>query len=192
MSSSQRSDKRRVATPAETTPGFERLYATVLTLSRTQAINAVGYQDADDIAQEMGMEVWSRWARDPHCFDDEAGLAAFVRVGVRRRVIERARQSQRLGVRQSAYEAARASAAPAWMNPGRAIEEEELADCVEAAVAAMPRQRRETFMGVRESESTYAEYATAHAMQPHAVAQNMSRAMQELRAAVTRYWKEGR
>lgn len=74
--------------------------------------------------------------------------------------------------------------APIHQQPDASTELGELERAIQRAIAALPPKRREIFLLARASELTYAQIAEALGVSTQTVANQMSRALRDLRAAL--------
>src|SRR5262245_38125518 len=119
-----------------------RLYEDILVRAMRYAERVVPRDQAFEIAHDVAVEMLRR---PP---DRLTGTMLYLRVTSRLRNLWRA--NQRRAATDRAYLEMRAAHAPAWAEPGSALEAEELADRIDEVLSRMPRGMRDAFLLVRD------------------------------------------
>ena len=132
--------------------------------------------EAEDVAQEAFVRIWERRER----WTGGSARAVLFRIG-RNLALDRGR---RRAVRRRWAEEARQDPAPSPPTPADELAATELRGRVAGAVEALPERRREVFRLVRLQGLTYAEVAEILGVSAQTVANQMSMALRDLRAAV--------
>jgi RNA polymerase sigma-70 factor (ECF subfamily) len=144
---------------------------------RTRSID-----EAQDVAQEAFVRLWERredWTAG-------SARALLFRIGA-----NAAADSRRRGNVRSRWREAGADGNPIGKEPAtpeQVVESSEARVRVLRALDALPRKRREVFELVRIEELSYREVAEVLGLAPQTVANHMSLALRDLRAALADLW----
>lgn len=136
---------------------------------------------AEDVAQEVFVRLWER----REAWDRDGSLRALLFRLARNLAVDEIRRGS--ARRRAGERAPRATDPP---TPYACLEREELARAVARAVDALPERRREVFVLVRYHGLSYRETADALALSPQTVANHLSLALADLRAALGPYYYE--
>lgn len=139
-----------------------------------------GQDQAEDIVQEAFVKLWSR--RDT--WRQEETLTPVLYRVTRNLALNETRR--RANFRRWAKKLRRSEEDPR-LPPHRRMQQEDLAAAVRRAVADLPERRREIFQLVRMHRMTYREAGKVLGISPQSVANQMSRAMVDLREALEPY-----
>jgi RNA polymerase sigma-70 factor, ECF subfamily len=139
-------------------------------------------EEARDVVQEVFLSLWNRCAT----LALDKPLASYLYAATRRASLAIQRHARVVG-RWEAEESAALVAAPrVERNAGEGIAEaDELAGRIRLTVARMPPRMREIFQLSREQGLSHAEIAATLGLSSKTVAEQILRALQLLRAAVT-------
>jgi RNA polymerase sigma-70 factor (ECF subfamily) len=111
-----------------------------------------------DLAQDVVLECLTE-IRAGHWRRDSAPLAAIVRNKVRRRGIDELRRRRRAEKREAEFARERLESTPTWMSPDGELEERELEELREQALASLPPACRRAYELVRDKGMSYEEAA---------------------------------
>lgn len=136
-------------------------------------------EEAEDAAQEAFVRLWEHRER----WSGSSARAVLFRIG-RNRMLDRRRRST---VRRRHREEAAREGGARPTTPVEDLAARELRARVETAVAELPERRREIFRLVRQRGLRYAEVAEVLELSPQTVANQMSRALHELRRALSEH-----
>jgi len=134
---------------------------------------------AEDVAQEVFVRLWER-RRRLKLEGSVRGL--LIRIARNVSLDELRRRSARSRAESRALEALPSESREAD------CEADELAGVIARAIEALPRRRREVFLLVRHHGLSYAEVADALELAPQTVANHMSMALADLRAALAPHY----
>lgn len=137
---------------------------------------------AEDVVQEVFIRLWMRRGE----LRMEGSFRAFLYTLARNAAIDERRRS---GRREAVSAKADPPAVP--VSPMAGAEAAEIQAVAETAIAAMPPRRREVFRLARAEGLSYREIAEVMAVSPQTVANQMSRALTELHAALDPVIREG-
>lgn len=129
-----------------------------------------------DVAQEVFVLIWEqrvRWRPTGSVRAYLYGLARNIALNQRRSIRARGRASER--VRAQFEERQRIP------SPLELVEQGEERDAIEHAIAMLPKRRREVFLLIRVHGASYREAAEILGVSPQTIANQMSRALAELR-----------
>jgi RNA polymerase sigma factor (sigma-70 family) len=114
-------------------------------------------------------------------------IDAFVHRLVVNRLRDVLRARQRRTATEEAYFNERTAVAPAWTQPGAALEAEDLRRVIEATIAVMPPATQRVFSLIRRDQRTYKEVAAELGVGVGTVHSHLSHANSMLRQAVADY-----
>jgi len=134
-----------------------------------------GAGDPEDMVQTAFVRFWSR----RHSLDEEGSLRSLLYTIVRNASLDELRKRTR---REDAHRSATPPASP--RSPYEDVQGAELHRLAAAAVARLPDRRREVFRLAREEGLSYQEIAEVMGLSAQTVANHMSLAMADLRAAL--------
>lgn len=138
--------------------------------------------DAEDVTQETFVRVWRQRTRWTHSGAVNAYLYRITRnLALNAR---RAREAQRGRERRGASELARAGSN---RDPEKDFETDSLRADVEAAIATLPKRRREVFVLSRFHGLTHQEIAETLGLSRQTVANHMSVALADLRKSLSQH-----
>src|SRR5690606_29318794 len=129
-----------------------------------------------DVAQEVFVLIWEqrvRWRQTGSVRAYLYGLARNIALNQRRSIRARGRASER--VRAQFEERERT------LSPLELVELGEERDAIDHAIAMLPKRRREVFLLIRVHGASYREAAEILGVSPQTIANQMSRALAELR-----------
>ena len=169
---------------------FEAFYKELYGLARTLASQSVDGNTAEEIAQEIGVREWDRFSGNPTAYDYPGHIGTFTRHAVRDSVRAHFRGVRRRAKREFTYEAARLAAQREWMNPAAAVQLADMEATVDEHLAAQPARRREAYLCVHEEGLEYSAAAKRLNISESTVRVQFHRALQSLRDATFKYWKE--
>jgi len=129
-------------------------------LARRIAAEIVGADAAEDIAQDVAMELLE-YIDDDGRVNDETVLRSMMRRRVRSRCIDWLRQSRRRRRRELTHAFERRLSGPTWMSPDASLEERELAQVYGRLIDGLPPLQRRTYVMIREERLSYAQVARA-------------------------------
>jgi RNA polymerase sigma-70 factor (ECF subfamily) len=139
-------------------PEIEALLVEITRLAAQFARELVKRRGADDIAQDVVLECLTairagRWSRR------RAQLPSIVANLVRERAIDSLRSRQRAERREAAFGRELLESSHVWMTPDGELEEHELAEMRERALASLPPACRRAYLLVRDQGMSYEEAA---------------------------------
>ena len=169
---------------------FDAFYMELFALARTVASRSEDAKTADEVAQEIGVREWNRFRADPAAYRYPENLRTFTVLAVRHYVASYHRGERRRGQREFKYEAARQLAKREWMDPHQAAQLAEMEITADQNLAAQPARRTEAFLGVYEDGQPYSVVAERLNITEVTVRVQYHRALQSLREAMFKYWKE--
>jgi RNA polymerase sigma-70 factor (ECF subfamily) len=137
-----------------------------------------GIGDPEDLAQTAFVKLWTR----RHRLDETGSLKALLYTIVRNASLDELRRRHRRDAAQ-----AEAPSPPSPRTPYEDVQGAELQRLAAAAVARLPDRRREVFRLAREEGLSYQEIAEVMSLSTQTVANHMSLAMADLRAALKPY-----
>jgi RNA polymerase sigma-70 factor (ECF subfamily) len=137
---------------------IEALLVEVTRLAKQFARELVKRRVAEDLAQDVVLECLTairggRWSRRG------AALPAIVANLVRRRAVDGLRSRQRAEKREAEFARELLENSRAWMAPDGELEERELAEMRERALASLPPACRRAYLLVRDQGMSYQEAA---------------------------------
>jgi RNA polymerase sigma-70 factor (family 1) len=143
------------------------------------AVRWVGSEeDAQDLAQDAFFEIWNRaehWSADSEVRPLLFGIIR--NLGLRER--------RRRAVRTARAAEVREAIRPSENDPADDAELSEFSDALTRAIGALPAKRREIFVRSRRGGLTHREIATELGISPQTVANQLSTALEQLRAALS-------
>lgn len=131
---------------------------------------------AEDVAQETFVRLWTARER----WRGEGALAPLLYRIARNAALDERKGRRRIGP----IDAEPHVAIPTYEHPDAALETRDLERAIRRAVDALPPKRREIFLLARATDLTYAQIAEALGVSPQTVANQMSRALKDLREAL--------
>lgn len=141
-----------------------------------------GSGDPEGMVQTAFVRLWSR----RRGMEEDGSLRSLLYTIVRNACLDELRRSRR---REAAQEGA--DAPPSPRTPYEDVQGAELQRLAAAAVTRLPERRREVFRLVREEGLSYREVAEVMDLSVQTVANHMSLAMADLRAALRPYFSHG-
>ena len=115
----------------------------------------------EDVTHEAVLRLMNQWRNSPPGFDPPRALAAVVYGAVEQAAASFIRGGVAADKRDARFGSALSSATPAWMDPERSLETAELDRDVLRSYSAIPKDKREAHIMVREDGMTIAEAAAA-------------------------------
>jgi RNA polymerase sigma factor (sigma-70 family) len=157
---------------------IEALLVEVTSLA-TQAARAVKRRRVKDLPQEVVLECLTA-IREGRWNPNGVSLAAIVTTMVRQRAIDGYRSRKRAEKREAEFARDLSENSPTWMRPDGELEERELAELRERALASLPPACREAYLLVREKRMTYEEAAQTLGVSPSGISAFVVKANKKL------------
>ncbi|MEM1097046.1 MAG: sigma-70 family RNA polymerase sigma factor [Bacteroidota bacterium] len=154
---------------------FEVLFDRYHDSLRAFAASIAGEYHADEVVQEVFLDVWRR----RHALKAKASLRAYLFQATRSRSLNAKRGRTRWARRFMGLDAAHNAIAPQATSSG-----DELAQAIAQAVACLPERQQTAFRLRREHDLSYAEIAVAMEVKPKTVENHLRRAAQAVRDAI--------
>jgi len=162
------------------------LLVRVAELARTYAGKILTADDADDVAQQVAMQVMVRLERG-RPVTDVANVGALVRRMVRCRAADERERTIRRRQREAAYVQAHRGDRRSWMAPdgeGDEVDLGALDACCDEALGKLPERCRRAFVLVQLEDATYNEAAAALQVSRSTICGYVVVARRELRQAL--------
>lgn len=156
------------------------LLVEVSTLARRTARRIVGSDAAEDIAQDIVLELLVRIREGPESID-LARLPGLVCEMARCRAKDQLRRDRRREKPNGDFMKELTDSTHSWMHPDAAVDEAELAAFRESSLAKLPERCRAAYLLVREEGLSYAETATRLGMSTRSVHAQVARAQRLFR-----------
>jgi RNA polymerase sigma factor (sigma-70 family) len=165
----------------------QRIYEQALGRAMRHAARHVAWDEAFEIAHDVANEVLRRRAARPELAANTDLTEGFIHLAVTNRLRNLARSRRRRAAAEGAHHTQRLQLSSVWATPATDLEQQELQEVVDAAVAGMPDGMREVFLLVRRDELPYKEVARRLGVGVGTVHTQLSRANSLLRRAIERY-----
>jgi RNA polymerase sigma-70 factor, ECF subfamily len=164
----------------------DALLVEISAIAHREAKRIVGSADAEDVAQDVVLECLIRlrrgaWAIHP------SSLGALVKCMVQRQCLDRLRASGRRAEREAEHASGLADRTPAWMSADVALDEDEMANVHDRALARVPRVARRVFVLVQVEQLSYERAAVQLGLSKSAVSAHVGRAKRHLRRHLLEY-----
>ncbi len=172
-------------------PAFDRIYAEVVEVVRTVALNGLLIEDAEEIIQDVGIKFWKAWEAGTPDLSNAERRRRWVVAVARNAVLDSTRRDDARERREIDAE----SAGPVyhlWMDPVGELTASELEAVVVASLKALPELTLDSVMRVREGGGTYGTVARERSVSANTIKKQVLAGVSAIRAAVNAYQEKSR
>lgn len=166
---------------------FEALCLTARPIAVAIARRAVSDHDAEDVAQDLLLELWKQWNADPAYFAEPGSLEQWVVAVAKHDTLDLLKAEERRDERQYQFAAAMERVLHQSTHPELIAQAREREDDLDRALRALPKRRREAVLLVRADGLSHEEAGEKMHISPETVHRHVCLALADLREALAHH-----